>query len=291
MTRPIRALTFQAAALLLALAVSASPAQAKEEAAKAVSIPSGIKHSAWDGLLQKYVNEQGLVDYGKWKSDKEDLKVLDDYLGQFAPKAATQAKGNELVASAINGYNAFAVRWILENYPTDSIQDLTDSFGRKAHEIGGEKVSLNDLEHGTVRKSIGWRTHAVLVCCARSCPPLQRSAYTADELNGQIDTAYRAWLARPDLNKFEPNDKKAEVSSIFKWYADDFKQDGEIKKVLDRYAPEQDQAFLKGGDFEVTYLPYHWGLNDQGGKGKDYSKLDLYWDKITGAFKSSGDKK
>ena len=60
-----------------------------------------------------------------------------------------------------------------------------------------------------------------------------------------------------------------------------------VKEVLQRDAPASDQAVLKGGDYEVSYLPYHWGLNDQGGKGKDYSKLDLYWDKITGAFKSS----
>ena len=75
------------------------------------------------------------------------------------------------------------------------------------------------------------------------------------------------------------------------WYEDDFKRAGGVKKVLARYAPEKYQSFLKGGDYEVDYLPYHWGLNDQGGKGKDYSKLDLYWDKITGAFKSSDDKK
>ena len=102
--------------------------------------------------------------------------------------------------------------------------DLTVSFARKANEITGAKASLDDLEHGTVDKQCGWRAHAVLVCCARSCPPLQRSAYTGKQLNVQIDAAYRAWLARPDLNKFEPNEKKAEVSSIFKWYKDDFKK-------------------------------------------------------------------
>lgn len=269
-----------------ALSTFLTAATAAKPEPKSVTIPAGIDHSAWNILLQKYVDDRGLVAYGKWQANQADLKALDNYLGQFAPKTKTPAKGDELVSSAINAYNAFAIRWILENYPTDSIQDLTDSFARKAHEISGEKVSLDDLEHGTVEKQIGWRAHAVLVCCARSCPPLQRSAYAGKQLNTQIDAAYRAWLARPDLNKFEPNEKKAEVSSIFKWYEDDFKKVG-VKEVLQRYAPAPDQAFLKGGDYEISYLPYHWGLNDQGGKGKDYSKLDLYWDKITGAFKSS----
>lgn len=273
--------------LMMTFLVDSTAAKSQPQS---VTIPAGIDHSSWNNLLEKYVNARGLVAYGKWKANQADLKVLDNYLGQFAPKATTPAKGDELVASGINAYNAFAIRWILENYPTDSIQDLTDSFSRKAHEIGGEKVALDDIEHGTVEKQIGWRAHAVLVCCARSCPPLRRSAYTATNLNGEIDFAYRAWLARPDLNKFEPKDKKAEISSIFKWYEDDFKQVG-VKNVLSRYAPPVDQAFLKGGDYEIEYLSYHWGLNDQGGKGEDYSKLDLYWDKIMGAFKSSGAKK
>ncbi len=290
MTQYLRTLSFRVASPLLAMILVGSAA-ASEPAPKSVSVPSGINHSAWNGLLKRYVNERGLVAYGPWKANKGDLKALDDYLGQFAPKATTPAKGDELVASAINAYNAFAIRWILENYPTESIQELPDSFSREAHEIGGQKVSLNDLEHGTVQKLIGWRTHAALVCCARSCPPLQRFAFTAARLKDQVDSAYRAWLSRPDLNKFQPNEHKAEISSIFKWYEDDFKDDGEVKKVLARYAPEEDQSFLKGGDYKIDYLPYHWGLNDQGGKGQDYSKLDLYWDKITGAFKSSDEKK
>ncbi len=290
MANILRSFSFRLAGALLALTLFGSLAVGKTEPKSAV-IPAGIDHGAWDHLLKTYVNEQGLVDYGKWKANQGDLKALDDYLGQFAPKAATPAQGDEKVASAIDAYNAFAIRWILENYPTDSIQDLPDSFSRRAHEVGGEKVALDDLEHGTVEKMIGWRAHAVLVCCARSCPPLQRFAYTGEKLNGEIDKAYRAWLSRPDLNKFEPKDKKVEISSIFKWYEGDFKKDGGVRKVLARYAPAQYQDFLKGDDYEVDYLAYHWGLNDQGGQGKDYSKLDLYWDKITGAFKSSDDQK
>ena len=282
----LRRLGLSTLSLLILAALTAPHALAKDEP-KSVEIPTGIQSAAWDTLVQKYVNDRGLVAYGKWKANQADLKALDDYLGQFANKSATPAKGDERIASGINAYNAFAIRWILENYPTDSIQDLPDSFTRRAHMISGEKVSLDDIEHGTVEKEIGWRAHAALVCCARSCPPLQRFAYTAEKLNSQIDTAYRAWLGRPDLNKFEPSDKQAEVSSIFKWYAADFQKPDDVKAVLARYAPAQFQTFLKTNDYELSYLPYHWGLNDEGGKGKDYSKLDLYWDKITGAFKSN----
>jgi hypothetical protein len=262
------------------------PHAVAESQRKSIDIPSAIQHSSWDMLLKKYVNDDGLVAYGSWKGNASDMNALDSYLQQFAAKSSMPAKGNERVASAINAYNAFAIRWILQNYPTDSIQELPDSFTRKVHLIGGEKVSLDEIEHKMVEGEIGWRAHAALVCCARSCPPLQRFAYTAEKLNSQIDSAYRVWLGRTDLNRFLPNEKRVEISSIFKWYADDFKRTGGLKSVLSRYAPAQYQRFLQTEDFEVDYLPYHWGLNDQGGKGRDYSKLDLYWDKITGALKS-----
>ena len=128
-------------------------ARAKEEPV-AVHIPAGIHHEAWDTLLKKYVNEQGLVAYGKWKENAADRKALDDYLGQYAP-AGTAAKGEEMQASGINAYNAFAIQWILQNYPTESIQALDKSFARKDHLVGGQKVALDDIENGTLRPAHG----------------------------------------------------------------------------------------------------------------------------------------
>ena len=116
--------------------------------------------------------------------------------------------GDDKAASLINLYNALTVRTILENYPTDSIQSLAKPFDAKRLKVGGKEVSLNDIEHGALRPLIGYRAHAVLVCAARSCPPLQRFAYRKDKLNAQIDTAYLAWLGRDDLNRFLPDREK-----------------------------------------------------------------------------------
>ena len=185
MKTAIRTITALVCALAALLPVSAI---AKEKPVP-VTFPAGARHDAWDALLKKYVNERGLVAYEKWKASDADRKALTDYLGQFAAAPAKPAAGNDLAASAINAYNAFAIHWILENYPTESIQALPDSFSRKAHAIGGAKVALDDIEHGTMRPLLGYRAHAPLVCCARSCPPLQRTACTAAGLDAQIDGA------------------------------------------------------------------------------------------------------
>ena len=256
--------------------VSAARAQTGEN----VNVSAGINHDEFDRLLKKYVNEQGLVNYGAWKQNAADLSTLDEYLKQFAAKIDNPAQGNEKTGTLINAYNAFMLRWILANYPTESVWSLKDSFTAKRNEIGGSKVSLDDIEHGTLRPLIGYRAHAVLVCAARSCPPLQRFAYTADKFEEQNDRAYQAWLARADLNKLLPNEKKVDISSIFKWFKQDFDKTGGVPKILGHYAPQSVREFAASGKYDTKYLPYDWGLNDQGPHGRNYSRAQLLLDNI-----------
>jgi Protein of unknown function, DUF547 len=255
-----------------------------------VDVAAGVHHDELDRLLKKYVNEQGLVNYGAWQREAADITALDNYLKQFAAKidppshgsgaAGNPGQGNEKAASLVNAYNAFVLRWILSSYPTESIWQLKDSFSGKRNEIGGRKVSLDDIEHGTLRPLIGYRAHAVLVCAARSCPPLRRFAYTADKFEEQDDLAFRAWLGREDLNKFLPNERKVEISSIFKWFRQDFEKTGGIPKILGRYAPESVREFAASGNYQINYRPYNWGLNDQGSHGRNYSQAQFLLDNV-----------
>lgn len=245
-----------------------------------VNVPRGINHEKFDTLLKKYVNEQGLVNYAAWKGNTEDMATLNAYLKEFASKPEKPAEGNERAAALANAYNVGVLSWILQNYPTESVWETKDPFTAKRYTVGGEQVSLNDIENGALRPQIGIAAHGVLVCAARSCPPLRRSAYTAGGFEAEVTKAYHAWLGRPDLNHFDAANKKAEVSSIFKWFKEDFDKAGGVKKVLAEKAPEKDHAFLEKGDYEVGYLSYNWGLNDQGEHGRSYSKVDLIFDRV-----------
>ncbi len=245
----------------------------------AVNVPAGIKHEGYDRLLKKYVDENGLVAYGKWKNNAADVKVLDAYLEQFAP-AGNSAGADEKFSSLINAYNAFVLQLVLQNYPTESIWSVKNSFKTRSHKLGGEMVSLNDIENLTLRPEFGYRTHAVLVCAGRSCPPLQRSAYTSDQLDEQVTRAYKQWLGRADLNEFLPAKNEVSVSSIFKWFKGDFEKVGGVPKILAKYAPAQDRNFLEHPGYKITYKDYNWGLNDQGEHGRHYSKTNLYLDNI-----------
>lgn len=249
-------------------------------AANPVTVPSGLSHTAWNQLVQKYVDDQGLVAYGKWKVDSADRQKLQDYLAQFAPDAEQPAKGDEAAASLINLYNALTVSVILENYPLESIQTLSQPFATKRLKVGGKMISIDDIEHNTLRPQIGYRAHSVLVCAARSCPPLQREAYGAGDLDARIAAAYRTWLAREDLNEFLPDKNEAKISSIFSWFEEDFTKAGGVRKILAEYGPPDQKDFLSGKGYEISYLPYNWGLNDQGDEGRSYSRIRMLWDRI-----------
>jgi hypothetical protein len=244
------------------VAMGLAPAQA--------GITVGINHGSYDRLLKKYVNGQGLVAYEKWKSSAEDMKALDEYLAQFAP--AGNASGNERYSALINAYNGFVLQWILKNFPTESIWALDNSFKAKRHKLGGGTVSLNDIENEMLRPEFGYRTHAILVCAARSCPPLQQAAFTAGQLDEQSSRAFRIWLTRSDLNEFSVEKNEASISTIFKWFKKDFEKAGGVKKILAQYAPASAKPLLENQDCKITYKTYHWGLNDQGSRGRNWKQ-------------------
>lgn len=236
--------------IMLALSLSGLAGCAKGQP---VEVPAGVDHAPYERLLQKYVNDRGLVNYQAWKANAEDLKALHDYTAQFA-KAGPFATGSEKAASLINAYNALTIQWILEHYPVKSIKSTSNPWGAKRWTIGGRQVSLNEIEHDTLRPQLGYRTHAVLVCAAKSCPPLWNHAYDAGNLDAQLDERMRAWLARDDLNHFAPAEKRMELSKIFSWYGKDFDN---LPAIIARYAP------VPCPDCRISYQSYNWSLNEQ----------------------------
>lgn len=270
--------------MLAAMLVFTGCAHAVDEGSdKTVTVPANIDHSDYDRLLKKYVDDEGLVAYTEWNDNAEDRAALKTYLEQYAPAPDEAAEGDDLSASLINGYNAFAMDFILDDYPVDSIMALSHPFDGRRHEVGGELVSLDDIEHATLIPHFGYRAHGVLVCVARSCPPLQRFAYTPDELEKQVNGAFEKWLAREDLNRFFPDESRVEISQVFEWFEDDFEEDGGIPAVLARHGPEQHREFLESGEYKIEIIPYDWALNDQ--EQREFGRVRQGWNRFKDVFR------
>jgi hypothetical protein len=262
---------------LLTAGVGEGAASDDVAGATTLEVPAGIDHAAWGRLLAEYVDDKGRVAYARFAASTSDREALRTYIAQFAQSGKPPAAGQERIAALINAYNAFTSFWVLENYPITSIRSTRNAFGGRRYDIGGKKVSLDDIEHTMLRPTAGLRVHSAISCASRSCPPLSREAYVAPTLDAALDAGMRRWLAREDLNRFLPAAKKAEVSKVFKWFKEDFERSGGLKAVLARYAPQQYQESLSKGDYEIVYLDYDWSLNDQ-----TAVKQRSLWDKLRG---------
>lgn len=222
-------------------------------------------HSSFDKLLKKYVNEKGLVDY---KGLKAEPQALNQYLTSLSKNPPTAgASKPEQIAYWINAYNAYTIRLILDHYPLQSIKDIgskiqipfvTTPWAAKFFAIGGKKMSLDEIEHGILRKQYDDpRIHFALVCASLSCPRLRREAYTSARLNQQLNEQGRDFLNDPAKNKV--GQQVANLSKYFDWYTGDWNQGGQsVAKWVNMYSAQKISATTK-----VSFLPYNWQLNAQ----------------------------
>ena len=237
-----------------------------------------LDHSAWNAALKQYVTADSSVNYRALK--ESGLAELEKYLQTLAapwPPAMTAA---DRKAALINAYNSLTVRWIVTNYPVESIWRTHHPFTEQRHALNGRKVSLDWIE-SQLRELGDPRIHAALVCASRSCPPLRREAYDAARIDEQLDDNTRLWLMNTQLNEFFPERRLADVSMIFKWYAGDFRRDGSTAaKFLARFGPPAKAAFLLEPNPTIEYKTYRWGLNDASSLGSGYSQAQFRWDAI-----------
>ena len=212
-------------------------------------------HEAFDALLRQYVNGRGEVNYTGLKSR---TTALNDYLRQLENNAPDSSWPDaEVMAYWINAYNAYTLKLIVDNYPTQSIKDLKggNPWDVKWINIGGQTYSLNNIEHDILRKRFDdARIHAVVNCAAASCPPLWNRAFTSGNLQKGLDTRTKNWINNPAYNKIDGSN--VQLSKLFDWYGDDF---GDKIDFLNRYY-EGDRI---PGSANVSYLDYDWALNEQ----------------------------
>ena len=221
-------------------------------------------HEVFGQLLKRNVTADGRVNYVGFIKDSVALNGYLNLLSSHPPDEKTWTR-QEQMAYWINAYNAFTIRLITKYYPIKSIKDIGSSiqlpfvntpWDIKFITIGKEKMDLNNIEHGQLRKKFrDPRIHMVLVCASRSCPTLLNEAYDAKTLEEQLTKQTKAFLNDSFRNKISPD--KPEVSMIFNWYGMDFKKDGSsVRDFINKYSAIKIKA-----DAIIKYLDYDWQLN------------------------------
>jgi hypothetical protein len=244
--------TLAVSVLVTALVFSAAP-----QAAAGNLVDYGV----YAELLSKYVRN-GMVTYSGFKAEEGRLDQFLKSLEQVDPE---QLPREEQFAYYINAYNAWTIKLILGGYPgVKSIKDLgsllQSPWKKKFVRIHGNVLTLDELEHDILRPRFkDPRVHFAVNCASKSCPPLLAEPYRGDVLDEQLTRATADFLNQPANSRLEGD--QLWVSSIFKWFAEDFSKDvvgfylkfarGGLKQKL-----EADRSRI-----EVKYMDYDWSLN------------------------------
>ncbi|MBT8490892.1 MAG: DUF547 domain-containing protein [Deltaproteobacteria bacterium] len=249
------------AKLIVIIVLSGYMSLGSMDLVESIHAESDVDNGFYGELLKKYVID-GVVDYQGFKNEEDKL---DQYLKILENTNSTALSHDEQFAFYINAYNAWTIKLILSDYPgIKSIKDLGNVFRspwkKKICRIDGGIITLDDIEHKILRPRFrDPRVHFAIVCASKSCPPLISEPYRGRVLNQQLDISARAFINNPERNRLEGN--MLYVSSIFKWFAEDFNDD--IIGFFRKYVPDEVKSKLdRNRDrIEIKYLSYDWSLN------------------------------
>lgn len=260
MLKPLRFLRkFWALAIVL-LSVLPVCAQRTKTAA---ATPAAALTAQTTAFLQQYVNKEGKVNYAAIQRDPDQLDAL---LYSIAEFDAAHAAAADQYAFYLNAYNVLVIGDIVRNYPLKSVQDMPGFFNKTLHRVGGEQLTLDQLETDKLRKIYDDpRLHFALVCGTQSCPRLNRTAYVGADFFVQLNNQAKFALADPAYVKVNPDAKLVQLPEIFKWYEADFSASGKTGVLYVNQFRKEKGAYVPTW-FAVEYYPYNWSLNDQSGQ-------------------------
>ena len=239
-------------------------------------------HGAWTVLLKKHVvllrnGQASQLRYAGMAAERPALKAYLDTLSAVSASAFAAFSKPQQMTFLINAYNAFTVELILTRYPKlESIKDLgsllSNPWKPKWVPLLGDKLSLDDIEHGQLRARGRYddpRIHFAVNCASIGCPMLREEAFVPERLEAQLDEQALRFLSDRTRNRYAGG--KLEVSKIFDWYGEDFRLGHRgitsLPAYLARFAEQLadsagDRERVKGQKLDVGFLEYDWKLND-----------------------------
>ncbi len=238
-------------------------------------------HGLWNQILRDRVlmldeGRSSRVDYGAILDDKSTIDSYLQTLSTIDQNTFDSWPSTEQLAFLINAYNAATVALILTEYPQlDSIRDIgvifTSPWRREFISLFGRQVSLDEIEHELIRGSDRYREpriHFAVNCAAVGCPALLNEAYVPEKLEQQLEDATKLFLSDRSRNYYSNN--RLYVSSIFKWYREDFEKGwldtDSLQEFFGRYTRELGMddgsaAELANDRVRIRFLRYDWSLN------------------------------
>lgn len=147
---------------------------------------------------------------------------------------------------------------------------IPGAFGATWATVAGEELSLDDIEHGKIRRFGDPRIHAALVCGSASCPTLRYEPYEGSGVDDQLDDQMRDFLRNGGLVADRAGNTVL-LSRILLWYGADFVRPHRMpswlpagrRRVLaaiTSWLEASPATWIAEHRPDVAFQPYDWSL-------------------------------
>ena len=198
-----------------------------------------------------------------------ELEVYRDVLSSIDPD---ELAPSESLAYWINLYNAGALHRAGQAYSHDyeSVLRVPGAFSAPWATVEGETMSLDDIEHGKIRRFGDPRIHGALVCGSVSCPTLRNEPFNGRLLDKQLDDQMRQFLASGGA-RIDRATNTLHLSRVLMWYGGDFARSqrmptlrpagaSSLSMAIIPWLDPLDAAYVIVEQPKIVYSPYDWGL-------------------------------
>ena len=196
--------------------------------------------------------------------------AIADYCDELASTDPETLSRTEALAFWLNLYNAGALRVASRALRAgyDSVLRVPGGFDTVFVDVAGERLTLDDIEHGKLRRFKDPRIHAALICGSVSCPTLRSVPYSGIGLNQELDDQMRSFLSGGAV-VVDHQRGVMQLSRVFGWYGGDFTRPHRMPTwlppprhrlvaALRPWLPPDAAAWT--GHFRVEFQTYDWGL-------------------------------
>jgi hypothetical protein len=213
-----------------------------------------------------------VFDYARMKQDTQSPASLFNQILQSLERSNPEQlkQANEIKAFWINAYNFSAIRLVIDHYPVDSIRSLSISlfrypWSKRIIRIGGKTYSLKQIEKDMLLDRFNDpRIVFAVSCAAVSCPDRIPRAFTARQLDEQLDVLISTFYQNPDKGlRLNREGRMLTLSWILKKDEHVFEKipGGALGFVLPYLEPES-RDWLASNPVTIDYFEHDWTLND-----------------------------
>lgn len=223
-------------------------------------------------IIEKYISDPddtGLAkfNYAALKANQADRDRLDACIAEMEGTYPSTLTEDEAIAFWANLYNVVTIKVVTDNYPVKSIREIKSglfSIGpwkKNLVTVNKKKMSLDDIEHETLRKDYpSPLIHYMVNCASVGCPNLKDGLWDAETLDQDREKAARDFINSP--RGVRVTEKGLVVSEIYKWFKEDFGTSKEnILAHIREYADDELAQVIDDGARIVGY-EYDWALNE-----------------------------